>query len=68
MRPAHRRHPGLERQVVLILGAFVLNLGTGCASIKDSPVWPSYERPFCYPKASFNREHRRYFGGVSCRF
>jgi hypothetical protein len=41
---------------------------SGCASLKESPVWPRYEKSWCYPKAKYTKERKRYYAGVSCRW
>jgi hypothetical protein len=58
----------VERAVVLVLGAFVLILGTGCAALQDSPVWPSYTREWCYPRISYKHERKKTTAGVACRW
>jgi hypothetical protein len=47
---------------------FVLMFGTGCASLKESPMWPSYTKPYCYPRGKVSKDMKRYYAGVSCRW
>jgi hypothetical protein len=49
--------------------ALILALSlSGCAALQESYVWPKHEKTWCYPKAKYDKDRKRYYGGVSCRF
>ena len=54
--------------VVALMITFVLIPLTGCASLKESSIWPAYERTFCYPRISHHRAIKKTTVGVRCRF
>lgn len=53
------------RRLAALVAAVALS---GCASLRDSPLWPSYTRDYCYPRASFHRNTKKTTLGVKCHF
>lgn len=57
-----------SRGYVLILSMVVLSVSTGCAAIHESPMWPSYTRPYCYPSVKYSDRTKKSFLGARCKF
>jgi hypothetical protein len=64
MQQAFRRHPGMVRACCCAI-AFLL---CSCATLKESPLWPSRTEPWCLPKAKYDHKHQKYYAGVRCAF